>query len=127
MECIYPGYPHTILRCPCVRGFPIKNTVRRRLAAYFRTNVNSQRTFHEWMQYLPERCERWGKVRIADRGDRIRCAATTNPLSPYGKRDASFVKYIYQRDKNERYKHKKIELVPAIGYISKNLGRLGVL
>ncbi|KAG9096884.1 hypothetical protein FRC06_008227 [Ceratobasidium sp. 370] len=60
MECIYPGYPHTILRCPRLRGFLLKDTVRRRLAAYFHTN-NPQHTFHEWLGFIPARCERWGK------------------------------------------------------------------
>jgi hypothetical protein len=106
MECIYPGckscfhfssthslslYPDplTVLRSPRLRQFPLKPNVRRRVASYLHS-VNPQRTFHEWLGFIPERCERWGKVRIIGR-DCIRSASACNPLSPYGKRDASFV------------------------------------
>lgn len=83
--------PETILRFPCLRGFYLTDHVRRRIAAYFHTNMPVQ-TFHAWLGFIPERCERWGKLRIADGGDCIRGAAVVDPLSPYGRRDASFVR-----------------------------------
>jgi hypothetical protein len=88
---IYPIDPNTVLRFPHLRGFPLNDRVRRRIAAYFRTNFPGP-TFHTWLRFIPERAERWGKLRIPDGGDCIRCAAVVDPLSPYGKRDSSFVR-----------------------------------
>jgi hypothetical protein len=83
--------PDTILRFPCLRQFPIQPNLCRRIASYFQTN-NSQPTFNQWKNFIPERCERWGKLRISDGGDCIRTVSACDPLSPYGKRDASFVR-----------------------------------
>ncbi|CAE6513036.1 unnamed protein product [Rhizoctonia solani] len=52
---------------------------------------------------IPEHVERWGKLRIPDGGDCIRSAAVVDPLSPYGKRDSSFVRYTFQKGANENY------------------------
>ncbi|KAG8736633.1 hypothetical protein FRC10_009073, partial [Ceratobasidium sp. 414] len=114
-ECIYLDYPHAILRSPGLPGFLVQPNVRRRVVAYLRTN-NPGRTFQEWMEYLPERCERWGKLRIADRSDRIRSACATNPLSAYGKRDSSFIRFTFWKDKNETCRNLPVELVPETGY-----------
>jgi hypothetical protein len=50
-----------------------------------------QHSFYAWLDFIPKRAERWGKIRIPD-GDSIRCAAVVDPLSPYGKRDSSFIR-----------------------------------
>ncbi|KAF8595661.1 hypothetical protein BDV93DRAFT_574581 [Ceratobasidium sp. AG-I] len=114
MEHVYPGYESTILRFPCLRQFPISSRVRKRLAAFFYTN-NPYRTFREWKEFMPERCERWGKIRI-DGGDNICSASARNPLSAYGKRDCSFVRYVYKKDKNESRRDLPIEMILAPGY-----------
>ncbi|CAE6504462.1 unnamed protein product [Rhizoctonia solani] len=115
MEQIYAEYPDTILRFPRLRGFPLDNEVRRRLAAFFHTNYPEQ-TFHAWLDFIPERAERWGKLRIPDGGDSIRCADVVDPLSPYGKRDSSFVRYTFQKDANENFPNLNIRMVEAFGY-----------
>jgi hypothetical protein len=80
-----------ILRFPRLREYLPNKHVRRRLAAYFHTN-QPQRTFAQWLRFLPARCERWGKLRIADGGDCIRAAVACNPTAVYGKRDSSFIR-----------------------------------
>lgn len=42
------------------------------------------------MEFIPERCERWGKVRIKG-GDCVRSASACDSLTVYGKRNSSFV------------------------------------
>ncbi|KAF8595543.1 hypothetical protein BDV93DRAFT_456630, partial [Ceratobasidium sp. AG-I] len=115
MEHVYTGYPHTILCIPTISGFMLQPNVRHRVAAFLRTN-NPGRTFGEWFKYVPERGERWGKVRIADGGDSIRSACVTNPLTAYGGRDSSFVRFNYQKDRNENHRNRQVEMVPAVGY-----------
>lgn len=44
------------------------------------------------MEYLPQYCTRYGKVRIRGDGDQIRSAVSGNALSSSSKRDASFVR-----------------------------------
>jgi hypothetical protein len=107
MEQVYPGceyiyllgyilFTHTcadeshILRFPRLREFLLEKHIRQRLAAYFHTN-NPGHTYAAWYKFLPKRCERWGKLRIADGGDCIRAAKACNPTSIYGKRDSSFI------------------------------------
>ncbi|CEL53970.1 hypothetical protein RSOLAG1IB_11502 [Rhizoctonia solani AG-1 IB] len=106
MEEIKLGYEERILRFPRLRKFCLKPSVRWRVAQYFYTNYPDN-SFREWLAYIPERCERWGKLRIwnaedTGAGDCIRSAVACNPLSPYGKCDASFIWYTFQRDRNER-------------------------
>ncbi|KDN42056.1 hypothetical protein RSAG8_07101, partial [Rhizoctonia solani AG-8 WAC10335] len=115
MEQIYPGYKSHILRFPRLREFLLNKHVRQRLAAYFRTNQPAH-SFTEWYKFLPKRCERWGKLRIADGGDYIRAAVACNPTSVYGKRDSSFIRFSYKKDKNENDPRASIEMVSAIGY-----------
>ncbi|KEP45047.1 hypothetical protein V565_325120 [Rhizoctonia solani 123E] len=100
MEQIYAEYPDTILRFPQLRGFPL----------------NDHWTFHAWLAYIPEHAGRWGKLRIPDGGDCIRCAAVVDPLSPYGKRDSSFVRYTFQKDANKNYQNLEPRMVNAFGY-----------
>ncbi|EUC54718.1 hypothetical protein RSOL_068130, partial [Rhizoctonia solani AG-3 Rhs1AP] len=100
MEQIYAEYPDTILRFPQLRGFPL----------------NDHWTFHAWLAYIPEHAGRWGKLRIPDGGDCIRCAAVVDPLSPYGKRDSSFVWYTFQKDANKNYQNLEPRMVNAFGY-----------
>ncbi|CAE6439581.1 unnamed protein product, partial [Rhizoctonia solani] len=107
--------PNTILRFPRLRGFPLDDHVRRRIASYFHTNF-PRWTFHAWLEYIPEYAERWGKLRIPDGGDSIRCAKVVDPLSPYGKRDSSFVRYGFQKDANEDYPNVAPRMVDAFGY-----------
>ncbi|CAE6473902.1 unnamed protein product [Rhizoctonia solani] len=116
MEEIKPGYEERILRFPRLREFLLEPTVRWRIAQYFHTNFPDN-TFNEWHEFIPPRCERWGKLRIRNAedtgpGDCIRSARVTNPLSPYGKRDASFIR----RDKNERNQRKKPEMEDVYAY-----------
>ncbi|KEP45120.1 hypothetical protein V565_315060 [Rhizoctonia solani 123E] len=49
-------------------------------------------------------------------GDCIRAAVACNPTSVYGKRDASFIRYSYRKDKNEDDPHARIKMVSATGY-----------
>ncbi|KAG8746105.1 hypothetical protein FRC11_012868, partial [Ceratobasidium sp. 423] len=49
-------------------------------------------------------------------GDYIRAAVAHNPTSVYGKRDSSFIRFSYEKDKNENDPRAPIEMVPAIGY-----------
>ncbi|KAG9097599.1 hypothetical protein FS749_005930 [Ceratobasidium sp. UAMH 11750] len=114
MEFVYPEYPDAILRLPRLRGFFLQPNVRHRLAAYFRTN-DPRRTFHQWLDFIPERCEQWGKLCIKG-GDCIRSASASNPLSPYGRRDTSFVRFTYDKDINTRHRLLPAKMVPAIGY-----------
>ncbi|QRV73327.1 Transposase family tnp2 [Ceratobasidium sp. AG-Ba] len=116
MERVYSDYPDTILRFPCLAGFSMQPNVRRRVAAFLKTNSKAKRTHHEWMQYLPKHCERWGKLRIGDGGDCIRCACARNPSSAQGNRDNSFVKYEFDEDLNTRFAHEKVDMVKRIGY-----------
>ncbi|KAF8725161.1 hypothetical protein RHS02_08353, partial [Rhizoctonia solani] len=115
MEKIYKEYPETILRKPRLPGFPLSDRVRRRIAAYFHTN-EPEWTFHAWLDFVPTHAERWGKLRIPDGGDYIRCAAVVDPLSPYGRRDSSFIRYEFEMDANENYPNRDIEMVEAFGY-----------
>ncbi|KDN35864.1 hypothetical protein RSAG8_11226, partial [Rhizoctonia solani AG-8 WAC10335] len=115
MEQVYPGYESHILRFPRLREFALDKHVRQRLAAYSRTNEPGY-SYAAWYKFLPKRCERWGKLRIADGGDCIRAAKACNPTSVYGKRDSSFIRFSYQKDKNEDDPRASIEMVPAIGY-----------
>ncbi|CAE7185763.1 unnamed protein product [Rhizoctonia solani] len=115
MEHIYDDYPEIVLRFPRLRGFPLNDHVRRRIAQYFRTNF-PRWSFHAWLKFIPEHAERWGKLRLPDNGDSIRCAAVVDPLSPYGKRDSSFVRYIFQKDANEDYPGLAPNMVDAYGY-----------
>ncbi|KAL5639143.1 hypothetical protein ACGC1H_006605 [Rhizoctonia solani] len=110
-----PVDPNTILRFPRLRGFPLDDCVRRRIASYFHTNF-PRWTFHAWLGYIPEYAERWGKLRIPDGGDCIRCAKVVDPLSPYGKRDSSFVWCTFQKDANENYRNLRPRMVDAFGY-----------
>ncbi|QRV80956.1 Transposase family tnp2 [Ceratobasidium sp. AG-Ba] len=115
MERVYRDYPDTILRVPCLAGFVMQPGVRRRVAAFLRTNICRARSHHEWMQFLPERCERWGKLRINDGGDCIRTTCARNPLSAYGKRDNSFIRYVFEYDKNAR-NNGPVEMLEQTGY-----------
>ncbi|KAB5587951.1 Transposase family Tnp2 protein [Ceratobasidium theobromae] len=117
MEYIYPEYENEniILRFPRLRGFLLKPNVRKRVAQFFCTNNTSQ-TYRAWLDFIPERCERWGKLRIADGGDSIRSAIACNPLAAYGRRDSSFVRFEFQKDKNEDDPNAEIEMIDAIGY-----------
>ncbi|CAE6462456.1 unnamed protein product [Rhizoctonia solani] len=119
MEEIKPGYEERVLRFPRLRDFFLKPSVRWRVAQYFYTNYPDN-TFREWLAFIPERCERWGKLRVRNAedtgaGDCIRSAVACNPLSPYGKRDALFIRYTFQRDKNERNR-KAPEMVDVYAY-----------
>ncbi|KAJ1301859.1 hypothetical protein OPQ81_009086 [Rhizoctonia solani] len=122
MEEIKPGYEERILRFPRLREFRLEPTVRWHVAQYFHTNFPApNRTFRDWLAFLPARCERWGKVRVwniedTGPGDCIRSAVATNPLSPYGKRDASFIRYTFQRDRYERRRRKTPEMVDVYAY-----------
>ncbi|KAB5589425.1 hypothetical protein CTheo_7136 [Ceratobasidium theobromae] len=115
MERIYPEYPDTIPQFPCLQQFLLQLPVRRRLAAFFQTN-NPERTFHEWLAFIPERCKRWGKLRISDNANCIRSVSARDSFSPYGQRDASFVRYVYSKDENEDYPDKPIKMVTATAY-----------
>ncbi|CCO34038.1 hypothetical protein BN14_08130 [Rhizoctonia solani AG-1 IB] len=115
MEKIYTEYPEIILRKPRLPGFPLSDRVRRRIAAYFHTN-QPEWTFHAWLGFIPKHAERWGKLRIPDGGDCIRCAGVVDPLSPYGKRDSSYIRYEFETDANENYPNRDIEMVEAFGY-----------
>ncbi|CCO37743.1 hypothetical protein BN14_11902 [Rhizoctonia solani AG-1 IB] len=115
MERTYPGYETHILRFPCLREFQPNKHVRQRLAAYFHTNQPDY-SYQEWYKFLPKRCERWGKLRIAEGGDCIRAAVACNPTSVYGKRDSSFVRYSYEKDKNENDPRASVDMVSAVGY-----------
>ncbi|KAG9121451.1 hypothetical protein FRC07_002590 [Ceratobasidium sp. 392] len=114
MECIYPDYPNTVLRFPRLPGFLLKPSVRRRVAAFLRTNSDMKRTFHQWFGFIPERCERWGKLRIVG-GDCIRSASAANSLSVYGNRDNSFVQFVSQEDRNARNRADP-DMIDVIGY-----------
>ncbi|GAB1520630.1 hypothetical protein RhiTH_003712 [Rhizoctonia solani] len=87
-----------ILRFPRLREFRLKGTIRQHVA--------------RWLAYLPERCERWGKLRIGDGGDCIRSAVACNPSSIYGKRDSSFV----CRDENENDPDATVNMIGVTGY-----------
>ncbi|KAG8725119.1 hypothetical protein FRC09_008131, partial [Ceratobasidium sp. 395] len=63
---------------------PLKDAVKRHVATYFRAN-NSGCTFHQWFSYIPDRCKRWGKVRIGvDGDDCIRSTLAAKSLSVSG-------------------------------------------
>ncbi|KAL5632974.1 hypothetical protein ACGC1H_003460 [Rhizoctonia solani] len=117
MEKVYPEYEedNVVLRFPRLHEFLLQPPVRKRLARFLCTNYPHQ-TYSAWLEFIPERCERWGKLRIANGGDKIRASAPCNPASVYGKRDASFVRYVFQKDKNEDDPNADIEMVDAIGY-----------
>ncbi|CCO33947.1 hypothetical protein BN14_08036 [Rhizoctonia solani AG-1 IB] len=102
MEEIKPGYKERVLRFPRLQEFFLKPSVRWRVAQYFYTNYPDN-TFHEWFAFIPERCKCWGKLRVRNAkdtgaGDCIRSAVACNPLLPYGKRDASFIRLL-KKDK----------------------------
>ncbi|EUC57653.1 hypothetical protein RSOL_227160, partial [Rhizoctonia solani AG-3 Rhs1AP] len=75
-----------------------------------------------WYKFIPKRCDRWGKLRIADGGDCIRAAKVCNPTSVYGKRDSSFIRFSYEKDENEDDPHAEVKMVTAVGY-----GRLDLI
>ncbi|QRV77824.1 hypothetical protein RhiJN_05839 [Ceratobasidium sp. AG-Ba] len=115
MERVYRDYPDTILRVPCLAGFVMQPGVCRRVAAFLRTNICCARSHHKWMQFLPERCKRWGKLRINDGGDCIRTTCVQNPLSAYGKRDNLFIRYVFEYNKNAR-NNGPVEMLEQTGY-----------
>ncbi|QRV77209.1 Transposase family tnp2 [Ceratobasidium sp. AG-Ba] len=116
MEHVYEEYPDIILRCPRLPGFKLEQNVRKRIAAHFRRKVNPKKTFSQWLKSVPHRAERWGKLRIDNRGDNIRSARATNPLSSYGSRDASFVRFVHEVDRNASRSNAPIEMVEVVGY-----------
>ncbi|KAF8676402.1 hypothetical protein RHS04_06510 [Rhizoctonia solani] len=123
MEEIKPGYKERILRFPCLCKYFLKPNLCWRIAQYFYTNFPVC-SFHEWLKFIPKHCKHWGKVCIQNAkdtgpGDCIQSAVATNPFSPYGKRNASFVKYTFQRDKNKRScrKEPKMEDMNAYGQL----------
>ncbi|KDN44017.1 hypothetical protein RSAG8_05749, partial [Rhizoctonia solani AG-8 WAC10335] len=117
MEYVCPEYEeyNIVLRFPRLCGFSLKLPVRKRVACFFCTNYPHQ-TYAAWLDFIPERCERWGKFQIANGGDCIRSAVACNPSSVYGKCDASFVGYVFQKDENEDDPSANIKMVDAIGY-----------
>ncbi|GAB1527458.1 hypothetical protein RhiTH_010633 [Rhizoctonia solani] len=123
MEEIKPGYKERILRFPCLCKYFLKPNLCWRIAQYFYTNFPVC-SFHEWLKFIPKHCKHWGKVCIQNAkdtgpGDCIQSAVATNPFSPYGKHNASFVKYTFQRDKNKRScrKEPKMEDMNAYGQL----------
>ncbi|KAF8700610.1 hypothetical protein RHS03_06610, partial [Rhizoctonia solani] len=97
MEEIKPGYKERILRFPCLCKYFLKPNLCWPIAQYFYTNFPVC-SFHEWLEFIPEHCKHWGKVCIQNAkdtgpGDYIQSAVATNPFSPYGKHNASFVKH----------------------------------
>ncbi|QRV88077.1 hypothetical protein RhiJN_16095 [Ceratobasidium sp. AG-Ba] len=91
-----------------------ESNVHRCLAGFFRTNDRC-RTFYQWLQLTPERCEQRGKLQATDGGDCICSALATNALSSHGKRDMSFIKYKYDEDENLR-NDKEVKMIKVFGY-----------
>ncbi|KAB5590246.1 hypothetical protein CTheo_6324 [Ceratobasidium theobromae] len=121
MEFVYSEYEehNIILRFPRLREYRLKGSTRQHVARYFCTNNLQQLprlTFHGWLKYLPERCERWGKLRIGDGGDCVRAAIACNPSSVYGKRDSSFIRFTCERDENENDPRAPINMIEVVGY-----------
>ncbi|KAJ1304209.1 hypothetical protein OPQ81_008609 [Rhizoctonia solani] len=112
IEHIYREYPETILHFPRLCGFPLSDPVRRCIAAYFHTNYPDH-TFYTWLEFIPEYCERWGKLRIPDGGDSIRCAAVVGP--PLAIWQVGLI-YIFQKDANENYPCRCPRMIDAFGY-----------
>ncbi|KAG9127552.1 hypothetical protein FRC07_012430 [Ceratobasidium sp. 392] len=74
------------------------------------------RSLHEWMQFMPARCERWGKLRISDENDCIQRACARNPLSTQGNRDNSFVRFEFDKDRNYHRQREEIDMYKQVGY-----------
>ncbi|KAJ1306330.1 hypothetical protein OPQ81_011026 [Rhizoctonia solani] len=120
MEEVKLGYNERVLRFPRLHEFFLKPSVCWHVAQYFHTNF-PKNTHREWLAFIPARCERWGKLRIRNLedtgpGDCICSAVATNPSSPYGKHDASFIRYTFERDKHERHPRKKPEMEDIFAY-----------
>ncbi|KAF8592922.1 hypothetical protein BDV93DRAFT_567159 [Ceratobasidium sp. AG-I] len=116
MEETYPEYPCTILRAPCLHEYSPDDEQRRRLAGYFTSQFGTQGTFHEWFTLLPRYCTRYGKVRISGGGDHIRSTVSGNSLSLAPKRDATFVRFVFWRDKYENQRNRPPKMVKATEY-----------
>ncbi|KAG8687997.1 hypothetical protein FRC08_011673 [Ceratobasidium sp. 394] len=116
MEHTYPGYPCTILRFPCLRQYCPDDPQRRRLAGYFSEQKGSVGTFNQWFRLLPHYCTRYGKVRVRGGGDYIRSTVATSSASSVQWRDASFVRYVFSRDKYEDDRFHETEMEKKTEY-----------
>ncbi|KAF8518574.1 hypothetical protein JB92DRAFT_2081950 [Gautieria morchelliformis] len=72
----YEAFPSTILRSPRKQNFQPDQDLRRRISLYFAWIYD--RDAAEIRNLIPLTMTRWGKVRIANGGDKIRarCAVT---------------------------------------------------
>jgi hypothetical protein len=82
--------PNSILRPPSIRKFPLDDSLLKKIAGYFHV-VIGQRT-SDIKKRLPPVMRQWGKVRIGNGGDSIRCKYASLPQKK--ERNMSFVRVI---------------------------------
>ncbi|CEL56160.1 hypothetical protein RSOLAG1IB_07613 [Rhizoctonia solani AG-1 IB] len=104
-------YASILLLTPHSQTLKVSNLLRRHIIQYFTTtfSVHSR----EIAAHIPEELEQWGRFRIHGGGDEFQ-ARGYHKLRSDG-RDASFVRYTFQRDKNERNR-KAPEMVDVYAY-----------
>ncbi|KAF8755894.1 Transposase family tnp2 [Rhizoctonia solani] len=64
-------------------------------------------TFHAWLDFVPTHANAGENSGFPWR-HYIRCAAVVDPLSPYGRRDSSFIRYEFEMDANKNYPNRDI-------------------
>ncbi|KAG9076071.1 hypothetical protein FRC06_009730 [Ceratobasidium sp. 370] len=96
--------------------YPEYDPQRRRLAGYFSSQLGSMGTFNQWFSLLPRYCTSYSKVRVRDGGDYIRSTIAASSASSVQWQDASFVRYVYWRDKYENQRHRRPEMEKKTEY-----------
>ena len=82
--------PNSILKPPSIQGFPLDNSLLKRIAGYIHVVIGQETS--EIKRRLPLVMCQWGKVRIANGGDRIRCRCASLPQK--NEQNMSFVRVI---------------------------------
>jgi hypothetical protein len=89
---LFPCYkvPNTILRSPRKQNFQPDQDLQRRISLYFARIYD--RNAAEIRNLIPLTMTRWGKVRIANGGDKIRARCAVSAAQSLSIRDSSFIR-----------------------------------
>ncbi|KAF7374016.1 hypothetical protein MSAN_00282000 [Mycena sanguinolenta] len=90
-EKMYDDYPDVILRAPYKATHNPNDITRARIAGYISAVIHKKRNIIK--KKLPENMPRWGRMRIAGDGDRIRSVSATSAKHDETERDMTYVRY----------------------------------
>ncbi|OSD00420.1 hypothetical protein PYCCODRAFT_1469318 [Trametes coccinea BRFM310] len=98
-EQVYPGYPLSYLRKPCLTKYEPGDDIRRRVAHYLVGLVGGKQA--AIAKALPQCMPAWGKVRIGGGGDVVRAMIASRVRLGTAERDSSYVRYeVLQPDRH---------------------------